>query len=91
MENDFGAVDGGVNLNDLIRELFQGRDTANRLYMGLNNAPLLSSQESYEVLVNKVLSSFDKALNMLNHAGRSEYSDSDDHEVRDASAGRRRY
>lgn len=95
MENEFG-VDGEFNLNELISELLQGRDAANRLQMCLNNAPLLpssssSSQDwSCEVLANKVQASLDNALCMLNHAGRNESSDSD-REVRDPTSGRRRY
>nr|GLL20074.1 probable WRKY transcription factor 53 [Ipomoea trifida] len=95
MENEFG-VDGEFNLNELISELLQGRDAANRLQMCLNNAPLLpsssssSSQDwSCEVLANKVQASLDNALCMLNHAGRNESSDSD-REVRDPTSGRRR-
>lgn len=47
----------------LISELIQGRELANRL---MDQLQLSSSQENRDLLVAKILSSYEKALSLLN-------------------------
>lgn len=66
MEN----IDGDRKLQSLITELAHGKDAATQLQMILN-APSSFSQETRESLVQNVLSSYDKALSMLNYSPES--------------------
>lgn len=50
----------------LISELIQGKELAKQLCTHLLSSSSPSSQEENEVLIDKILSSYEKALSMLN-------------------------
>lgn len=61
----------GNSSNSLIHELLQGLELARQLQMNLHVASSSSSQESREVLIQKIISTFEKALEMVNWKGGS--------------------
>lgn len=60
----------GNSPSSLIHELLQGLELARQLQMNLH-VPSSSSKESREVLIQKIISTFEKALEMVNWKGGS--------------------
>lgn len=58
-----------IDIKNLLNELTEGRELAKQLQIHLN--VLSSSHKTREVLIDRILNSYDQALSMLKYSGTS--------------------